>query len=131
MANSCWNSSQTQKKSQGIMVSDFLLPFSQFGISNLSKEDQNWLLLTTGLAETKAVEIFEYGKNNDGYWDGPKLLKQVVKKAIPIVDDLYPGYSLFFMFHNAISHVVYTKDTLCPRGMNKSSNGNHPLLKDG
>ena len=38
---------------------------------------------------TEAVEVFEYEKNNDGYWDGAKLHQQVVNKALPIAEALY------------------------------------------
>lgn len=120
-----------KRKGRGIMISDFLFPFGRLRISHLSNEGQNLFQTATGLAEREAVEIFEYGKNNDGYWDGPKLLKQVIEKAIPIADALYPGYSLLFMFDNATSHAVYAKDALCTGGMNKGSGGNQPLLRDG
>ena len=57
------------------MVSDFLLLFGQLGLFHLSNNDQDCLLAAIDLSETEAVEIFEYDKNNDGYWNGPKLLK--------------------------------------------------------
>ena len=117
-------------KSRGIMVSDFLLPFGRLGFSHLSEAEQNSLLTATDLTETEAVEIFEYGKNNDRYWDGPKLLKQVVEKAVPIAKAFYPGYSFLFMFDNATSHAVYAKNALCTRNMNKSSEGKQALLRD-
>ena len=118
-------------KGRGIMVSDFLLPFGRLGFSHLSPNDQKSLIATTGLSETEAVEIFEYGKNNEGYWDGPKLLKQVINKAIPIAEALYPGYSFMFMFDNATSHAVYAENALCAGNMNKSSGGKQALLRDG
>ncbi len=58
------------------------------------------------------MKISKYRINNDGYWDGAKLHKQVVEKALPIIEALYPGYSLCFLFDNAISHSVYAKDVL-------------------
>ena len=59
--------------------------------------------------ETEAVEVFEYGKNNNRYWDGAKLHKQVVSKALPIAKVLYPRYSLLFLFNNATNHLFYAK----------------------
>ena len=112
-------------KGRGIMVSDFLLPFGRLGFSHLPNGN------LTSLIETEAVKIFEYGKNNDGYWDGLKLLKQVVEKTLPIAEALYPGYSFLFMFDNATSHAVYADDALCAGNMNKSSEGKQPLLRDG
>lgn len=64
---------QPKGKGRGIMVSGFLLPFTCLGLSHLSKIQQE-IMRNTGLKFNKAVEILEYGKNNDGYWDGLKLL---------------------------------------------------------
>ena len=76
-----------------------------------------------GLTFTEVVELFEYGKNNEKYWDGPKLHKQVVTKALPIAEALYPGYSLLFLFDNATSHSVYADNALYITGINKKSGG--------
>lgn len=38
------------------------------------------------LIVTKVIELFKYGKLKKGYWDGPKLYKQVVNKVLPIVE---------------------------------------------
>jgi hypothetical protein len=102
------------------MVSEFLLPFSRLNLATLSTEEQEDLVTHCGLAATEAVEIFEFGKNNQGYWDGADLLKQVREKALPIAEALYPGYSLLFLFDNATSHCVYAPDTLQVKNMAKS-----------
>lgn len=102
-------------RGQGIMASEFLLPFGRLNLSSLPQEKINEVLSTTGMTVTEAVEIFEYGKNHEGYWDGAKLHKQVVTKALPIAEALYPGYSLLFLFDNATSHSVYAKDALRDR----------------
>lgn len=62
--------------------------------------------------ETKVVEIFEYKKNNDKYWDKTKLYQQVVNIALSIVETFYLEYSLLFLFDNAISYFIYIKDIL-------------------
>ena len=77
-------------RDQGIMVSDFLLPFGRLNLSLLSEEKKKEVIDKTGLSVTEAVELFEYGKTNEGYWDGSKLHKQVVNKALPIAEALYP-----------------------------------------
>lgn len=87
--------------------------------------------MQTELLETEAVEIFEYGKNNDRYWDKARLHQQVVNKALPIAEALYPGYSLLFLFDNATSHSVYAKDALQVQDMNKASGRKQPILRDG
>ena len=125
------NTLRPKEKGRGIIISDFLLSFRRFDLSHLSNVDQDFLKAATGLSETEAVEIFEYGKNNDGYWDRPKLLKQVVNKTIPVAKALYPGYSFLFMFNNATSHVLYAENALCTDDMNKSSRGKQALLRDG
>ena len=85
----------------------------------------------TRLVETKALEIFEYGKNNDGYWDEAKLYNQVVTKALLIVQALYPRYSPLFLFDNTTSHSVNFKDILYVKGINKSPRGKQPVLQKG
>ena len=113
------------------MVSDFLLPFSRLNFASLGVEERRNILDKTGLSTEEAVEIFEYGKNNDGYWDGVKLHKQVMTKALPIAEALYPGYSLLFLFDNATSHSVYAKDALQAKEMNKGIRGKKEHLRNG
>lgn len=84
-----------------------------------------------GLVSTKAVEIFEYGKNNNGYWDEAKLYHQVMKKVLPIAETLYLGYSLFFLFDNSTNYSFYTKDALQVKDMNKGIGGKQPILRNG
>ena len=94
------------------MASDFLLPFGRLNLSSLSEEKKKKVIDKTGLTVTEAVELFGYGKSNEGYWDGPKLHKQVVNKALPIAEALYPGYLLLFLFDTVISHFVFAQDAL-------------------
>ena len=118
-------------RGQGIMTSDFLLPFGRLNLASLSSEKRKEVVEKCGLLETEAVEVFEYGKNNDGYWDGAKLHKQVVSKALPIIEALYPGYSLLFLFDNTTSYSVYAKDVLQVQEMNKSVGGKQAQLRNG
>ena len=60
-------------RGQGIMTSEFILPFGRLNLAFLSPKRREEIVQETGLIETEAVEVFEYGKNNDGYWDGAKL----------------------------------------------------------
>jgi hypothetical protein len=84
-----------------------------------------------GLVSDEATEFFEFSRNNDGYWDGAKLLQQVVSKALPIAEALFPGYSLLFLFDNATSHSVYADDALHVTDMNKGNGGKQPWLRNG
>ena len=97
---------------QGIMTLDFTLPYGRLNLNSLTPKRREKIAQTIGLWKTKTAEIFEYGKNNDGYWDRAKLHQQVVNKALPIAKAFYPGYSLFYLFDYATSHSVYAKDAL-------------------
>lgn len=119
---------QPKRWGQGIMVSEFLLLFGRLNLSSSSSEKRQKFLEKTGLTHTEAIEIFEYGKNNNEYWDRAKLHQQVVNKALPIAETLYFGYSLLFFFDNATSHSVYAKDTLQVKDMNKSAGSQQPQL---
>lgn len=57
------------------MISEFLLPFKKLKFLHLTPFSQAELVQTYGLTQTKAVEIFEFGKNNDRYWCRADLLK--------------------------------------------------------
>lgn len=120
-----------KRKSQGIMTFEFIFPFGQLNLAFLTPEKKAKIVIQYGLIKTKAVEVFEYGKNNDRYWDGAKLHKQVISKALPIAKALYPGYLLMFLFDNAISHSVYAKDALQVSDMNKGSRSKQSYLRQG
>ena len=122
---------QPKSCGQGIMTSEFLLPFDQLNLASLSPEKRDEVVEKCGPVSTKAVEIFEYEKNNDGYWDGAKLYYQVIKKALPIAEALYPRYFFLFLFGNATSHSVYAKDVLQVKNMNKGIGGKQPQLRNG
>ena len=59
------------------------------------------------------------------------MLDQVIKKALPTGEALYPGYSLLFLFDNAISHSIYAKDALQVAHMNKGPGGQQHFLRPG
>lgn len=51
-------------RGQGIMVSEFLLPFGRLNLFSFSEERQKKVMEKTGLTFKEAVELFEYGKNS-------------------------------------------------------------------
>ncbi len=55
----------------------------------------------------------------------------MVEKALPVAEAIYPGYSLCFLFDNAISHSVYAKDALQIKDINKGPGGKQPILRNG
>jgi hypothetical protein len=115
-------------KGKGIMVSEYLLPWSRLNLLSLSKEQQGELI-SSGIP-LEAVEYFEYGQE-EGHWDGSMLLNQLKTKAIPIAEALYPGYQFLFLFDNATSHSVYAHDALVTKNMNKGEGGEQPILRNG
>jgi hypothetical protein len=115
-------------KGQGIMVSDFLLPWGRLNLLHLP-EDRLAEADVKGVP-LEAVELFEYGKR-EGYWDGACLLKQLTEKALPIAQFLYPGYDLVFMFDNATSHSIYAEDALKVSSMCKGKGKKQAFLRPG
>ena len=79
----------------------------------------------------EAVKIFEYGKNNNRYWDRAKLHKQVVEKALSIAEALYLGYSLCFLFDNMTSHSIYIKNAFQIKDINKRVGKKQFILRNG
>lgn len=77
------------------------------------------------------VEIFEYEKNNNSYWDKAKLYQQMVNKVLPIAETLYLRYTLLFLFKNTISYFIYIKNALQVKNMNKNSRRKQPILHNG
>ena len=59
------------------------------------------------------------------------MLDQIINKALPIAESLYPGYELLFIFDNSTSHSIYAKDTLQVAHMNKRPGGQQPFLRPG
>ena len=112
------------------MVLDFLLSFSPLNLFHLFEEKPDQIVEQYGFLSKEAIEILEYWKNNEGYWNGIKLVKQVKKKALLIAKALYPGYSLLFLFNNATSHLVYSTNTLWVKNMSKRSRDKQVFLRD-
>lgn len=78
------------------------------------------VIIKSDFIMTKIKKIFEYRKNNDGYWDGIKLYQQVIIKTLSIAKTLYLGYLFGFLFDNITSYFVYTKDILQIVNINKN-----------
>ncbi len=113
------------------MTSGFFIPCGRLNLASLTKEKREEVVQQNGLQEIEVLEIFEYGKNNDGYRNGAKLYKQVVNKALPIAKVLHPGYSLLYLFENETSHSVYARDTLQTKDMNIRFEGKQLILRNG
>lgn len=108
------------------MVSKFILLFGRLNLVLLPPKKSQEVIKKTGWMHTELIEIFKYKKNNDRYWDGAKLHQQVENKALPITKALYPCYSFLFLFNNATSYSVSTKDTLQVKDINKGTGDQQP-----
>lgn len=111
------------------MTLEFLVPFDQLNLASLSLDKRDEIVLRCALVSIKTIEIFEYKKNNDKYWDKAKLHHQVMKKALPMVEKLYLCYFLLFLFDNTTSHSVYIKDALQIKYINKGIRNKQPQLR--
>lgn len=89
-------------RGQGLHVSELLTPIGRLGGG-------------------KACEILKCG--GDVWWDGAKLLEQVLTKAIPAFEEGFPGCQVLFMFDNAKSHIKYVEDALRVSKMNLEDGG--------
>lgn len=52
---------------QGIMTLKFLFPLGRLNLASLSLKKRDEVVEKYGLVSTKAVQIFEYKKKNNGY----------------------------------------------------------------
>ena len=106
------------KKGKGrcIMVSDFICPCH----GRLRLDDK------------PIAEIIEPGKNHDGYWQAPDILRELELKALPAFEQMHPGASGLFVFDNSTNHGAYSNDALIatPGKMNLSSGGKVPAMRD-
>jgi len=105
------------KKGNGrsIMVSDFICPC-------------HGRLRFNGIPVS---EIIEPGKNHDGYWQAPDILKQLEEKAIPAFEQMHPEARGLFMFDNSTNHGAYAADALVAVAskMNLNSGGKVPVMR--
>jgi len=114
-----------RKKGQGrsIMVSEFLT------------ESKGRLRLTDDIAQQfphikdhNAHEFLNPGKNQEGWWTSKHLLKQVVEKAIPIFEAVFPGCIAVFAFDNSTNHNVMADNALNVNQMNLGPGGKKPAM---
>ena len=66
------------------MVLEFLLLFRCFNLLSLSLKKRQKFVEKSAHSHIEIVEIFEYEKNNDKYWNEAKLYQQLVNKACPL-----------------------------------------------
>ncbi|CAG8519853.1 10647_t:CDS:2 [Acaulospora morrowiae] len=79
--------------------------------------------------EGEAKVIMQFGANNNGYWDGKKLLL-LLKNVITIFERTYPGCIGVWAFDNATSHTGMAPDALVAARMNLNSDDMQPEMRD-
>jgi len=113
-------------RGQGIMVSDFLLPWCRLSTERLSEQERRNTQLPL-----YATKYLEYGKT-EGYWDGKDLVAHVIEVALPILRKIYPGYQILFLFDNSSNHGTYAEDALRVQSMSLKPGGlGQKLLRPG
>ncbi|KAG0639110.1 hypothetical protein HOY80DRAFT_1046121 [Tuber brumale] len=89
---------------QGLHVSDFLTPIGRLG-------------------DGDACVIMKCG--GDTWWNGDRLLEQVIDKAIPAFERQFPGCKALFAFDNARNHLKFADDALRVSEMNLEPGGKY------
>lgn len=79
-----------------------------------------------------AFEIIKYGsgKNDNGWWDSNKMVKQVLEKAIPIFEKAFPNHMGVFAFDNSSGHSFKAPDALVASRININPGGKQPIMHD-
>lgn len=104
-------------RGKGIMVSDFLTPYGRLASRGLDCD------------RVFATEYLEYGKDN--YWTGDAMISQLVNKAIPLFEEVFPEFQACFMFDNSSNHGMFAPDSLVASKMNLNPGGRQPKIRDG
>jgi DNA-binding transcriptional regulator YhcF (GntR family) len=81
-----------------------------------------------GLTESPFVVEFEYGANNQGYWDYDHMIIQF-EDCIDVVKTLYPEFDFMFLFDHSCGHDRQRPDGLSVPKSNKTHGGAQPKMR--
>ncbi len=81
-----------------------------------------------GLTESPFVVEFEYGANNQGYWDYDHMIVQF-EDCIDVVQTLHPEFEFIFLFDHSCGHDWQRPDGLSVPKVNKSFGGAQPKMR--
>lgn len=73
-------------------------------------------------------QLFEYGKNREGYWDAEKMIQQT-GEVISALEYKYPGKKLVFLFDWSSGHDKKPKDAVILGNMNKGFGGKQSRMR--
>ena len=117
-----------KSRGSGIMVSDFIT--EKDGYLCLTEEEYTVAKQNDPNIRMGARVLLEYGEARDGYWTGPKFMKQM-ENAVKIAEAKYPkqqGYHLFWIFDQSGCHMAFADDALNVNRMNAKEGGNQPVM---
>lgn len=84
-----------------------------------------------GWLEEASITL-EYGKNNDGFWNGELFMKQLKEKIIPVFERIHgPRYQALIMVDNSQGHSVYSPDALLTSRINVNPGRKQAWLHNG
>lgn len=71
--------------------------------------------------------------NKDDYWNGDDIVNQMVHRAIPISNFLWPRseYRVVWAFDQSTGHGKFAPNALKASNMNLNPGGLKPVLRDG
>lgn len=123
-----------KKKGNGhaIHVSDFICePSGRLALSDTQVIEQNKLPVDSSarLKSFNACTIIYPGKNNDGWWTLPQLMKQT-SSAIDIFELLHPNKVGIWVFDCSSAHEGLAPDALNINNMNINPGGKQGLLQN-
>ena len=113
----------------GLMVSDFIE--ERDGYLALSDDLHKMMSQTEPTLPQSGREIFEYGKNKEGYWNNDLFLEQM-QVAIRVAEAKYPPrvFSHVWVFDHSCGHTAYAPDALVASRVNKKPGGKQPAMRD-
>ncbi len=113
----------------GLMVSDFIE--ERGGYLALSDEMHEMWKETEPTLPKSARQIFEYGKNKDGYWNSELFLEQM-HIAIRVAEAKYPArvFKNVWIFDHSCAHTAYAEDALVAARLNRKPGGKQPAMRD-
>ncbi len=122
-------------KGKGIIVSEFLTSIERLCVPDSVPDhqlfqDKDWPLNENQKPRWYCTELLEYGKDN--YWNGDKMIDQIVNLATRIFPYAFPNCQAFFAFDNAANHACYAEYALLAKKMNLGTmGGKQSRMRDG
>jgi hypothetical protein len=80
------------------------------------------------LTESSFIVEFEYGANNQGYWDYDHMIIQF-EDCIDVIQTLHPEFEFIFHFDHSCGHDRQQLDGLSVPKVNKSFGGTQPKMR--